>query len=530
LNRGRRVAAFYAFRMKGAIAAGHPLTAEAGARVLAEGGNAVDACIAASFASWVTESPLTGAGGGGFMLVHRARDGSNRLLDFFVSAPGLGIEPGHAAAMEAINVDFSGDSSQVFKIGAASCAVPGSLAGLEAAHRRYASRPWADLVAPAIELARAGFELTRPQAYLHAILDVILRHTPEGRAIYGEEARLVAGDRLVMPDLARTLELIAEEGAATMYGGELGRALVAHVQEHGGVITERDLAEYRVIRRHPVTASYRGHEFCSNPPPSSGGILIAYALRLLERLGSNGDPGSADAIAPLAGVMREQGRVRAGDGFERALYRGGLERRLRAEEGRAARRIGTAPPPVAERAPPGGTTHISVVDGDGNAAALTVSTGSGSGIVVPGTGVQVNNMIGEFDLPRLPSPGIRLSSMMSPSIVSHNGRARLVVGSAGSLRLRSAVLQVIVNVVGHGMSVEDALERPRVHVEEPYLHCEGGCDHAEIDRLVAMGWEVVRWRRRNLYFGGAQAVEVLDDGTLAAAGDPRRGGHGIVVE
>jgi gamma-glutamyltranspeptidase/glutathione hydrolase len=170
------------------------------------------------------------------------------------------------------------------------------------------------------------------------------------------------------------------------------------------------------------------------------------------------------------------------------------------------------------------------VDERGNAAALTVSTGSGSGIVVPGTGVQVNNMIGEFDLPRLPSPGTRLSSMMSPSIVSRDGRARLVVGSAGSLRLRSAVLQVIVNVVGHGLSVEDALDRPRIHVEEPYLHCEGGCDQAEVDRLVAMGWEVVRWRRRNLYFGGAQAVEVLAGGTLAAGGDPRRGGHGIVVE
>src|SRR5215216_5487596 len=131
--------------MKGAIAAGHPLTAEAGARVLAEGGNAVDACIAASFASWVTESPLTGAGGGGFMLVHGARDRSSRLLDFFVAAPGLGLKPGHAAAMEAINVDFSGDSSQVFKIGAASCAVPGALARLEQAHRSYGSLPWREL-------------------------------------------------------------------------------------------------------------------------------------------------------------------------------------------------------------------------------------------------------------------------------------------------------------------------------------------------------------------------------------------------
>src|SRR4051794_332179 len=493
--------------MKGAIAAGHPLTAEAGARVLAEGGNAVDACIAASFASWVTESPLTGAGGGGFMLVHEAHERSSRLLDFFVAAPGVGLAPGHAAAMEAINVDFSGDSTQVFKIGAGSSAVPGALAGLEDAHRTYGSLPWRELVAPAVELARTGVELTRPQAYLHAILDLILRHTVEGRRIYGEDARLAAGDRLTMPDLAGTLECIADEGAAFLYGGELGRALVEHVGEQGGMITARDLADYRVIRRRPVTATYRGHELHSNPPPSAGGILIAFGLRLLDRLGETGAPGSAEAIAALAGVMREQSRAR-GEAFERALYRGGLAALLTEEEEPALERIGLSLPTIAEAAPPGGTTHISVIDAARNAAALTVSTGSGSGVVIPGTGVQMNNMLGEFDLPRMPSPGVRLSSMMSPSIVARDGETRLVVGSAGSLRLRSAVLQVIVNVIGHGMSVDAALDRPRVHVEEPYLHCEGGHDAAEIDRLVARGWEVVRWKRRNLYFGGTQAVEV----------------------
>ncbi|MFN2433195.1 MAG: gamma-glutamyltransferase, partial [Gemmatimonadota bacterium] len=282
--------------MRGAIAAGHPLTAEAGARVLAEGGNAVDACLAAGFASWVAESPLTGPGGGGFMLVHRARDRTTRVFDFFVAAPGIGLEPGTASAMEAISVDFSGDSTQVFKIGAASCAVPGAAAGLEAVHRAYATLPWRELIAPAVELARNGVELTRPQAYLHAILDLILRATPEGRAVYGEGTRLVAGDRIVMNDLAGTLELLAERGAAELYRGELSAALVQHVRAGGGAITERDLAEYRVIRRRPVTATYRGHEYCSNPPPSSGGILIAYALRLLDQLEPNGPPGSAEQI------------------------------------------------------------------------------------------------------------------------------------------------------------------------------------------------------------------------------------------
>ena len=516
--------------MRGAIAAGHPLTAEAGARVLAGGGNAADACVAAGFASWVAESPLTGPGGGGFMLVHRSRDRTTRVLDFFVAAPGLGLPPGAGGALEAVTVDFSGDSTQVFKIGAASCAVPGTAAGLAAAHRGHGSLPWRELAAPAVELAREGVELTRGQAYLHAILDLILRRTPEGRAVYGDRGRLVAGDRLVLPDLARTLELLAD-GADALYRGDLGRALVAHVRAGGGALTERDLAEYRVVRRRPAEARYRGHVFASNPPPSSGGALIAHALRLLDRLGDGGPPGSAEAIARLAHVMRAQNRARA-DGFQRALYRGGLERRLAEREDEAlAEMRDRGGARTREPAPVGGTTHVSVVDGEGNVAALSASLGSGSGVVVPGTGIQLNNMLGEFDLPRPLRPGIRLSSMMSPSLVATaEGTPRLAVGSAGSLRLRSAVLQVIVNVVEHGMRVEEAIERPRVHLEGPHLHCEGGIDPDEIDRLVAMGWDAVRWRRKNLYFGGAAAVEVRPDGSLAAAGDPRRGGHGIVVE
>ena len=245
--------------MKGAIAAGHPLTADAGARVLADGGNAFDACIAAGFASWVAESPLTGPGGGGFMLVHRGRDRTTRVLDFFVTAPGLGLEARAAAVMEAIDVDFSGDSTQVFKIGAGSCAVPGAAAGLEAAHRAYASRPWRELIEPAIELARAGVVLTAEQEYLHALLDLILRHTADGRVIYGEDGRLAAGDRIVMSDLAGTLELLADKGADELYRGELARTVVRHLGDLGGAVSERDLAEYRVIRRRPVHAVYRGH-------------------------------------------------------------------------------------------------------------------------------------------------------------------------------------------------------------------------------------------------------------------------------
>src|SRR5262249_3244827 len=298
--------------MRGAIAAGHPITAEVGARVLADGGNAVDACIAAAFASWVTESPLTGPGGGGFMAVHLGRDRSTRVLDFFVTVPGAGgsdPEPRHPEEMDAVDVEFTPESSQQFRIGVASCAVPGVVAGLDAAHRAYATRPWADLIAPGAELARKGVVLTASQSYLHAILDLVLRHTPEGRDMYGHDERLSVGDRFAAPDFAGTMDLLAERGAAEFYRGDLADAIVSHL---GGQLTPADLAEYRVVRRRPVQAAFLRHELDSNPPPSTGGILIAYGLRLLDEVGVGGPAGSAGAIERLVQVMREQARARGG--------------------------------------------------------------------------------------------------------------------------------------------------------------------------------------------------------------------------
>jgi gamma-glutamyltranspeptidase / glutathione hydrolase len=519
--------------MKGAIAAGHPATAEAGAAILAEGGNAVDACLAAAFASWVAESPLTGPGGGGFLLVHRARDRKDRVLDFFVSIPGSGLRGRKAAEMETIDIDFDGSTSQVFLVGPASCAVPGAVAGLETAHRTYATVPWPHLLEPAIALARDGIELTPQQAYLHAILDLILRHTPEGREIYGGEGRLARGEKVLMPDLAGTLQALADGGARELYQGELGKKLVEHVLDGGGTLTRRDLAEYRIIWRRPTRTAFEGHEFVSNPPPSSGGVLIAYALALLERLAANGTAGSAEAIQALVEVMRETARARQGS-FAADLYRGGLAQRLCSEENlrAAVERIEGREDAAREQVGSPGTTHISVVDDAGNAASLTASIGSGSGVVVPGTGIHMNNMLGEYDLnpdgAEAP-PGRRLTSMMAPSIALRGTAPRLVVGSAGSIRLRGAILQLVVNVVRHGMPVEDAISAPRVHVDDGHVHCEGGADQKQLDRLEALGYELIRWRRRNLYFGGAAAVEVREDGTLHAAGDPRRGGHGIVV-
>jgi len=477
--------------MKGAIAAGHPLTAEAGARVLEAGGSAVDACVAAAFVSWVCESPLTGPGGGGFMLVHEARSGTSRIFDCFVAVPR------EAAAGELLElaVDFDGDTQQLFRTGAAAVAVPGTALGLDAAHRSFGRVPWNELVEPSARLARDGFELTRAQGYLHAILDPLLRHSPEGDAMYAVEGRSAqAGERLAFPELAATLEQLGEEGASVLYTGDCARAIVEHVPAGGGALRLTDLASYRVIRRRPVVVSYRGHEFRSNPPPSSGGVLLGLGLQAL------GD--AEPAPGAIVRAMEAQEAVRDA-AFARALYRGGLAKRVLS-----------------------GTTHISVIDGSGDAASLSASLGSGSGVVVPGTGIHLNNMLGELDLIGASNPGERLTSMMAPSIVLRAGRPRLVVGSAGSARLRGAILQVTANVVGVGMSVEDAVEAPRVHAESGVVHCESP---AAADALEAEGHAVVRWRERNLYFGGVSAVEVLDDGAFAAAGDPRRGGASVVV-
>jgi gamma-glutamyltranspeptidase/glutathione hydrolase len=226
-------------------------------------------------------------------------------------------------------------------------------------------------------------------------------------------------------------------------------------------------------------------------------VLIAYGLQRLERRGAYG-------VRDLVETMREQDAVRDGL-FASQLYRGGLARRLVDA--------------------PSMTTHISVVDADGNAASLSCSLGSGSGVVVPGTGVSLNNMLGELDLAGVQRPGTRLTSMMAPSICFEEDRTRLVVGSAGSARLRGAIMQVVVNVIARGMSVQDAVEAPRVHVDGDVVHAESGIDVGGID-----AGRRTEWRSRNLFFGGANAVEVLPDGTLAAAGDVRRGGAAVVVE
>jgi gamma-glutamyltranspeptidase/glutathione hydrolase len=433
--------------MQGAIAAGNRHTAEAGARVLARGGNAADACIAAAFAASVVEGPLTGPTGGGFLLAWV--DGEATVLDCFFAAPER-----PAGELEELVVEF-GSGTQVFLVGPGSVAVPGLVPGLEEAHRRFGTVPWPELLEPALELAHTGCETTEPQRTLHAILAGILRKDDAGRRIYG------ADDRIETADCVPTLERLRDARA------EAVAELVPELAD--------DLLAYRVRAVEPVRTTVGAHDVLTPPAPSRGGAIVAAALTGLA---------AAETTADRAAALR--------DAYATALK-------------------------VA------GTTHIAVVDAAGNAVSLSSTLGSGSGIFRGGT--QLNNMLGELDVigSEPPEPGSRLPSMMSPTLVLEDGRPRLALGSAGSVRLAGAIAQVA-DAVLRGAPVSEAIDRPRLHVQDGVLHLEGG--YAEGD---PPGWRVVRWGSLNLFFGGVSAVERRTDGTLAAAGDPRRGGHGIVV-
>jgi gamma-glutamyltranspeptidase/glutathione hydrolase len=476
------------------VAAGHPLTARAGADVLRAGGNAVDAAVASVLTSVVAEPLLTGFGGGGYLLA--APPGCDPvLLDFFVTAPGRDMDP--AARQPLLPVDISfGDAVQAVKVGSASCGVPGLAAGLAAALGRFGTMKLAELSRPAAALARSGFRVTAQQAGLLAVLAPILRSSPEARAMYLTDDRPPAeGALLVAPELAASLDRYGEEGAEPFYAGEFAARIV---EVTGGQVTAADLAAYEVVEREPVRVHYRGREVFTNPPPSAGGLLVAYALAVLAR--TEGPPGDAALVEAMLAAQD----ARTGEFFTDLP-----------SPGFAARFLGSRL---------GSTTHISVLDDAGWACAVTCSNGEGSGVIVPGTGVQLNNMMGEEDLSPAGffthAPGDRLPSMMAPTVVRRDGRAELVVGSAGSKRIRSTLLQVIVNAVDRELPAQEAVDAPRLHVDDGVVYAEPGIDARALE---ALGHVVTRFRDRNLFFGGCQAAELSGE-VFSGGGDPRRGG------
>jgi gamma-glutamyltranspeptidase / glutathione hydrolase len=500
------------------IAAGHPVTAGVGADVLREGGNAVDAALGAMLASFACEPMLTGLGAGGYMLVV-APGREPALLDFFVEAPGRGLDPGAHAELLPVDVSF-GDALQVFNVGPASVGTFGMPAGLCEAASRFGTLPLERLVGPAAKLAREGVQLNVAQAYVIEILAGIATSTPESAALFAPEGDVLrAGDVIRQPELADALERLAGEGATPFYEGDIGAALSQWVSSRGGLLTQADLAAYEVVDRTPVRVGYRGREVLTNPPPSAGGLLIARALSQLDER-----PGPP-SLEQLVDVMERTQRERTPeflDGLDDPAFVG--------------RFLDHVASPQRPREPgPGGrlgsTTHIAVMDAEGWACSVTCSNGACSGIVVPGTGVHLNNMLGEQDLNplgfhRFP-PGRRMPSMMAPTIVLRDGTPELVVGSAGSNRIRSAILQTIIHCVDDGMQATEAVRAPRVHYEDGVVYVEPGLD---VTALELAGRTIGRFRDRNLFFGGAQAAARDLAGQLSGGGDPRRGGAAVVLE
>jgi gamma-glutamyltranspeptidase / glutathione hydrolase len=522
--------------MGAAVAAGHAVTARAGADVLERGGNAFDAVVAAGAMSWAAEPGLTGPCGGGFLMV-RPAGGAIRLVDAFTAIAGRDLPAGRRLAeVERVLVPFDQKTTQEFHIGAAACAVPGVLAGLHAVHRRFGSMPWHELLLPAAEAAERGVGSSGGQYAVLVAIREILRHTPEVSGVFWPGGELVGeGAPIRQPELAATIERLAER-PGDLYTGELARAMVAHQHETGGSLTTADLAAYRPAWRRPLLVPYGRHIIATNPPPSSGGVLIGHMLSVLGGVPGERPPGRARTLRAYAETMRAAARMRTGT-FARLLHRGGLARHMLGPEAVEAGReavvaaLAGEPSPMLAVPSDAGTTHISAVDRLGNACAFTASNGSHSGVVVPGTGLHLNNMMGEEDLAagRHMPPGSRLTSMQAPSMATSAGDLELVIGSSGSNRLRSAIMQVAINVLDHRMSARDAVDHPRVHVEGDRLDCEGGLDEAELEVLERWGERLNRFESLNFYFGGTNVVSVRE-GRTEAAGDPRRDGDGIVLD
>ncbi len=495
------------------VASGHTETTRAAAEVLREGGNAVDALIAAVWTACVVEPVLCSPGGGGHALL-RMRGRAPLLLDCFVHTPrtrridGVEFYPIHG--------NF-GTTRQEFHVGLGSAAVPGLVAGLEALHRRFASRPMTELVRPAIRLARAGWALNAVQVEAMRILEPIVRATPQAAHMFGlsgpDAALPEPGQRVNNADLGELIEWVAREGSEAFYSGAIANTMAAVSAQGGGHLTLADLSGYQVHWRRPM--QWRLGErtrVWSNPPPAFGGMMVALMTQALDRfLAPDASFGSAAHLQALIAAMHssEQQRLELERpeciGNRRTLYR-------------AFESISAASLQVSR-----GTSHISIRDGAGNLVGMTLSNGEGCGQVVPGLGFMLNNMLGEQDLNRAGfgqwPTGQRMSSMMAPTLVEHQGR-RILLGSGGSNRIRTAIAQVLCNLMHFDMPLAQAVSAPRMHLEFDELAIESfpqDWPQEALDWLQQHMPSTRRWPGLSLYFGGTHAV--ADDDQAA---DPRR--------
>jgi len=431
------------------VAAGHAATAEAGLEILAEGGTAADAAVAATLASCVAETVMTGLLGGAHAIVWDGRRARN--LDCFVAVPS-----GRAGPMLDLEVPF-GEETVHYAVGPASCAVPGLPAGLDALWREHGRLLWARLVEPALRLARAGTELPPRHAACLAMLEPVMTLN-RGAELYAPGGRLLhGGERLEQPGLVRALELLADEGAASAYRGSIADALLGIP---GVPVTRTDLEAYEARWTEPVEVAYAG-------------------TRFLTRSGLSGVPELLSRLPCLAGLT-------------------------------ATERVLALVEMLAGDGPDGHTTNLCVADAEGRAVVLTSSLGLGSGDFLPGLDLHLNSMLGEKDLIDGPlEPGARMLSMMAPSVALDGEGLVMAIGSAGGTRLRTALCTVAAGVLDEGLAPQEAVDRPRIHPAAETINAEPGVDEEALQRLESAGRVVRRWPETHHYFGGTSLVSRL---------------------
>ncbi len=482
-------------------------------------------------AACVAEPVLTSFGGGGFLLARKA-DGRTVLYDFFAQTPKRRPRIGNRDFFPIV-ADF-GTVQQEFHIGKASIATPGTVKGLFRVQGDLGSMPMARIIEPAAELARRGVTVNKLQAYIFGVVGKIYSANAACRKIFGSALNpgtlIGEGETFRLPEFADTLDALAREGSDLFYKGDIAKKIIADCRDGGGALTAQDLEGYRVPLRDPLRVSCRGAELFTNPPPSMGGLLIVFALELLNGTAvEEGGFGSSGHLGKLARVMGLTNKARIESDLHE-IHEEKAAPTLLDPEFLAPYRERVMGRPAAVR----GTTHISVIDAKGDACALTLSNGEGAGYVVPGTGIMMNNMLGEEDIN--PSgfhrwrEDARMSSMMAPTVLQREDGRLAALGSGGSNRIRTAILQVLVNLLYFGMSVGEAVESPRIHFERGLLSVEAGFDGDAVGDLCAGFSDRKLWDEKNLFFGGVHTVTFDPrDGRFEGAGDPRRGGVSLIV-
>lgn len=507
--------------MKGAVAGGSQATVQAGLAALRAGGNAVDAAIASTLMAGVAEPLLTGLGGSGLATVRF--DNHYYQCDFFADMPGLANPAAGASPMEMVSINF-GPTTQDFFVGPGSASVPGVPSGLWALHDRYGSVDMPTLAEPAAIAAENGVAVTPGFERVIQLLWPIISRTPDMRELFAPGGSpLKKGDLFRCPDLGRTIRSFAEVGDEFFRTGDAADAFLDSISGESR-ITAQDFANQRPVFRSALPATYRDSTLWIPGPPSAAGVGVAHTLSTLENYGAPTEPTSFETIQRLRNALTTVVRMRS-RAFFTDMFTDGFGPAFIARVN--ASRSGTPPPGA------GYTTHISTVDENRNAVAITHSLGETAGLLAGDTGVIINNFLGETDVNppflRRPSGG-RLITMCCPSILETADGRIIAMGSGGSSRIPTAVVHGAMYIVDHDWTVRDAVEGPRTHIEADRLHVEAdGRSEATMTRALSADPALARFDGPNMFFGGLHAACVGDHG-FSGHGDPRRSGAFGVIE